>query len=36
MIADATVLGANKTKVAAKYGISRETLYKYVAGNAHA
>jgi DNA invertase Pin-like site-specific DNA recombinase len=30
MIADAKTLGANKTHVAAKYGISRETLYKYV------
>ena len=30
MISDATALGANKTKVAAKYGISRETLYKYI------
>jgi DNA invertase Pin-like site-specific DNA recombinase len=24
------VLGANKTRLAAKYGISRDTLYKYV------
>ena len=31
MISDATALGANKTKVAAKYGVSRETLYKYLA-----
>jgi DNA invertase Pin-like site-specific DNA recombinase len=30
MIADAKTLGANKTHVAAKYGVSRETLYKYV------
>lgn len=29
LIAEATALGANKTKIAAKYGISRETLYKY-------
>jgi DNA invertase Pin-like site-specific DNA recombinase len=31
MIADATALGANKTKIAAQYGVSRETLYKYIA-----
>jgi DNA invertase Pin-like site-specific DNA recombinase len=31
MVSDATALGANKTKVAAKYGVSRETLYKYLA-----
>lgn len=31
MVSEATALGANKTKVAAKYGISRETLYKYLA-----
>ena len=30
MIADATALGANKTKVAASYGVSRDTLYKYL------
>ena len=30
MIVDATALGANKTRVAAQYGVSRETLYKYV------
>ena len=30
MIADATALGANKTRVAAQYGVSRETLYKYL------
>ena len=30
MIADATAVGANKTKIAAQYGVSRETLYKYV------
>lgn len=30
MVSDATALGANKTKVAAKYGVSRETLYKYL------
>jgi DNA invertase Pin-like site-specific DNA recombinase len=29
IVAEATALGANKTKVAAKHGISRETLYKY-------
>ncbi len=28
--AEATALGANKTRVAAKYGISRDTLYKYI------
>jgi DNA invertase Pin-like site-specific DNA recombinase len=31
MVSEATALGANKTKVAAKYGISRESLYKYLA-----
>ena len=31
MISDAMALGANKTKIAAKYGVSRETLYKYLA-----
>jgi DNA invertase Pin-like site-specific DNA recombinase len=30
MVAEAQALGANKTKVAARYGISRETLYKYI------
>jgi DNA invertase Pin-like site-specific DNA recombinase len=30
MIAEATALGANKTKIAAKYCISRESLYKYL------
>ena len=30
MIADATALGANKTRIAAQYGVSRETLYKYL------
>jgi DNA invertase Pin-like site-specific DNA recombinase len=30
MLAEAQALGANKTKVAARYGISRETLYKYI------
>ena len=30
MVADATALGANKTKVAASYGVSRDTLYKYL------
>jgi DNA invertase Pin-like site-specific DNA recombinase len=30
LIADATALGANKTRVAAQYGMSRETLYKYL------
>jgi DNA invertase Pin-like site-specific DNA recombinase len=31
MVSDATALGANKTKIAAKYNVSRETLYKYLA-----
>jgi DNA invertase Pin-like site-specific DNA recombinase len=30
MFADATALGANKTKIAALYSVSRETLYKYI------
>lgn len=30
MITDATALGANRTQVAANYGISRESLYKYM------
>jgi DNA invertase Pin-like site-specific DNA recombinase len=30
MVSDATALGAIKTQVAAKYGVSRETLYKYL------
>ena len=30
IVADATALGANKTRIAAKHGISRDTLYKYV------
>ena len=30
MIADANTLGANKAQVASKYGVSRETLYKYI------
>jgi DNA invertase Pin-like site-specific DNA recombinase len=30
MVAEAQAAGANKTKVAARYGISRETLYKYI------
>lgn len=30
LVSDATALGANKTKVAAKYSISRDTLYKYL------
>lgn len=29
MIAETAVLGANKTQIAKKYGVSRETLYKY-------
>ncbi len=32
MVEEATALGAIKKQVAAKYGISRETLYKYLAG----
>jgi len=31
IVAEATALGANKTRIAAKHGISRDTLYKYVA-----
>lgn len=34
MVNDATVVGAIKTKVAAKYGVSRETLYKYISAQA--
>lgn len=30
VIAEATALGANKTRIAANYGISRETLYNYI------
>jgi DNA invertase Pin-like site-specific DNA recombinase len=30
IVAEATTLDANKTRIAAKYGISRDTLYKYV------
>lgn len=30
MIAEATALGANKTRVCQKYGLSRQTLYKYL------
>ena len=30
IVAEATALGANKTRIAAKHGISRDTLYKYV------
>lgn len=30
MVNDATAVGAIKTQVAAKYGVSRETLYKYI------
>jgi DNA invertase Pin-like site-specific DNA recombinase len=31
IVAEATALGANKTRIAAKHGISRDTLYKYIA-----
>jgi DNA invertase Pin-like site-specific DNA recombinase len=31
IVSEATALGANKTRIAAKYGISRDTLYKYLA-----
>lgn len=34
MVAEAQAAGANKTKVAARYGISRETLYKYMQATA--
>ena len=30
IVAEATAVGANKTRIAAKHGISRDTLYKYV------
>ncbi len=30
VIAEATALGANKTRIALNYGISRETLYNYI------
>jgi DNA invertase Pin-like site-specific DNA recombinase len=30
MVNDATAVGAIKTQVAAEYGVSRETLYKYI------
>ena len=30
IVAEATALGANKTHIAAKHGISRDTLYKYL------
>ena len=30
IVEEATALGANKTRIAAKHGISRDTLYKYV------
>ena len=30
VIAEATALGANKTRIASSYGISRETLYNYI------
>ena len=30
VIAEATALGANKTRIASNYGISRETLYNYI------
>ena len=30
IVAEATALGANTTRMAAKHGISRDTLYKYM------
>lgn len=33
LLAEATALGAVKKRVAAKFGISRETLYKYLANS---
>lgn len=30
MVAETEVVGANKAKIARKYGVSRETLYKYI------
>ena len=32
IVAEATAAGANKSRIAAKHGISRDTLYKYLAG----
>jgi DNA invertase Pin-like site-specific DNA recombinase len=34
IVAEATAAGANKSRIAAKYGISRDTLYKYLASSA--
>ena len=34
IVAEATALGANKTRIAAKHGISRDTLYKYITSQA--
>lgn len=31
IVAEATAVGANKSRIAAKHGISRDTLYKYLA-----
>jgi DNA invertase Pin-like site-specific DNA recombinase len=30
IVAEATAVGANKSRIATKHGISRDTLYKYV------
>ena len=34
IVAEATAVGANKTRIAAKHGICRDTLYKYLASSA--
>ncbi len=33
IVAEATVAGANKSRIAAKHAISRDTLYKYIANH---
>ena len=33
IVAEATAVGANKSRIAAKHGISRDTLYKYLASS---
>ena len=32
IVAEATAAGANKSRIAAKHGLSRDTLYKYIRG----
>lgn len=34
IVAEATAVGANKSRIAAKHGISRDTLYKYLVSSA--